>query len=78
MRFEVILPPIFSQNLCNLRNGLGLYNRGADTSECSAEARQGGAARRHSGRDGIEQDDRKVMVYRPFSYLSATSQLPFS
>ena len=37
-----------------------------------------GAGWRRGGQVGRGQEEVEMMVYRPFSYLSATSHLPFS
>src|ERR1017187_7160361 len=65
-------------NPCNLGGAFGVYNLGVDVSGRHAGAnREGGICRRGS-RAGRGRKEEEVMVYRPFSYLSPTSHLPFS
>src|ERR1019366_7381195 len=64
-------------DLCNLRHRFGVYKG----SWCALRNRTGtrrvGAAWRRRGRNGMGQEEEEMMVYRPFSYLSATSSSTF-
>jgi hypothetical protein len=75
VRFCLAVSVCTSRILCNLRKGFWVYICGEGTSGSGAGARRDGAARRYGARARRRREIEKVMVYRPFSYLSSTFQL---
>jgi hypothetical protein len=65
-------------NPCNLGGAFGVYNWGVGVSGRQAGAKREGGICRRGGRAGRGPEEEEVMVYRPFSYLSPISHLPFS
>ena len=64
-----------SPNLCNLGKAYAVHILGRVTPGGHAGASLAGVACRRGGRTERGREGDEVMVYRPFSYLSATFQL---